>query len=136
MDTVSLQTSDPSSWHDLSEHPAINDSAFDKSWYDGDLDADLSLLREACELVTQTLSGFNSELVVLDDFTFCATLSQDNVICCDIYPAMTTNDQRCLFFHVPSSPNLEIRVMTASDAKIVVTAIANNEDLLRFESIL
>ncbi len=132
---MSLELRNPESWLDLSLHPVFAGKPFDRNWYDGDVDGDLLLLRHACVEITVSLPECETELVVLDDCTFFARLDCGKGVSCELYPSMTSNEQRCLFFVFPTLPDLEIRVLTSQDAKTVMLAFSQKKDLSVFERI-
>lgn len=125
----------PESWQDLSLHPLFEGKSFEKSWYDGNLDEDLLLLRRACAAIIQKTPQFQSEFVVLDDCTFFANFIYDGEVGCELYPATTSNNERCLFFTFPKFPELEIRVLTDQQASEVMLAFGRKEDLTGFDQI-
>ncbi len=132
---MSFEITTPESWLDLSLHPTFEGKRFDKAWYDGDLDADLLLLRRACSLIRQTTPEFGCELVVLDDCTFFAKLTYDGDDCCELYPSVTSDNRRCLFFAFLSLPDLELRVLTEKEAVEIMQAFGRKEDLTVFDRI-
>jgi hypothetical protein len=132
---MSLETNNPATWHDLSEHPHFSGKPFDRAWCDGDLDKDLRLLRLACKLILEAMADLESDLVVLDDCTFFAKFSRDNKPVCEIYPSKTVKAESCLLFSFPTMPGLEIRVLTPAEAARLMRAFDANEDLAAFNRI-
>lgn len=130
-----FETTSPETWQDLSCHPFFEGKPLLKEWYDGNLDEDLQLLRRACTAISQITSKFKTELVVLDDCTFFANFTYDGEASCELYPAVTSNDKRCLFFSFPKFPELEIRVLNEKNAADVMLAFHRKEDLTLFDVI-
>lgn len=130
-----FDTTTPESWQDLSLHPFFEGKAFEENWYDGNLNDDLLRLRRACAAIVQAIPEFVSELIVLDDCTFFANFNCDGNVICELYPATTTSDEKCLFFTFPKFPDLEIRVLTDQKAVEVMLAFIRKDDLSRFDEI-
>lgn len=130
-----LEITNPESWLDLSLHPAFKGKGLERAWYDGDLDEDLLLLRRSCSLILQSTPEFQSELVVLDDSTFFAKFTQNGDVGFELYPSLTRDKRRCLFFVFHDLPHLELRVLTEKDAVEIVHAFTRNQDLTDIDKI-
>jgi hypothetical protein len=135
VEAMSFEKTNPNSWLDLSLHPSFVGKPFDKTWYDGDLDQDLLLLRRASALITHDTPDFAPEFVVLDDCTFFAEFRKNAIVCCQLYPSMTLQGERCLFVAFPDRPDLEIRVLTDGEAAEVMRALSRKNDLTAFNEV-
>ena len=132
---MSFEVTNPDSWLDLSLHPFFEGKTFDKTWYDGDVDEDLRLLRRASSLIAHDTPEFKPELVVLDDCTFFTEFRKNATVCCELYPSTTRQGVSCLFFAFPDLPELEIRVPTEVEAAEVMRALSRNDDLTVFDKL-
>ncbi len=131
---MSLIPTDPSTWLDLAEHPFFRSKRFDPTWYDGDLHADLELLRATTEILAGGEEGAEAELVVLDDCTFFCRLGHGANTLCEVFPSRTVNNERCVFISFPLRPRLEIRAATPLEAKSILAAYRAGEDMTKFDS--
>lgn len=84
---MAFDDSNPETWLDLSQHPSLCDKPFDPSWYDGDVEFELRLLRSFCIGITRLEAETQFKLVVLDDYTFYAIVSKNHRTC-EVGPAL------------------------------------------------
>ena len=128
-----MNTNDPTTWHDISSHPTFEGGEFDRGWYDGDVDADLEMLRVAATDVLSRFPQYGCELFVLDDCTMYVTVDEHGTTVCSIYPAKTDEYKPCYFLDVEGHDE-EIRVKTVSEIMGVLVALAKGNGLDQFNS--
>lgn len=109
-----MKTNDPRTWHDISNHPALEGGEFDPSWYDGDVNVDLQMLRVAATEILSQHPQYECELFLLDDCTMYMTVEMGGAIRCSIYPAKTDDDKPSYFLDIESNDK-EIRVESVED---------------------
>ncbi len=90
---MTFDASRPETWLDLSQHPSLCDKPFDPSWYDGDVEFELRLLRTLCISIERLEAEAKFKFVVLDDYTFYAIVSK-NHRCCEVVPALMDHELR------------------------------------------
>jgi hypothetical protein len=118
-----MNPKDPKTWSYLGDHPIYGQCCFDSSWYDGDSDADLNLLREAALRISDSFPDSSCELIVLDDSTMFVRVLAGNSVIAEICPTETEDNYRGYFIDLlrPSNDN-EIRVRTVEEVVQVLRA--------------
>jgi hypothetical protein len=111
---TSMNPRDPHTWHHLAEHPRFASQRFDPTWYDGDVEADLRLLRDAAIVVTESFPRLLCELVVLDDATMYVRTSQSGKLIADLCPSRRDDGSPCIFIDFGAGSD-EIRIDTPEE---------------------
>ena len=102
-----MNTQDPSTWLDIS-------ASFDANAYDGDMDADLALLRSGALHILNAFPSYSCELVVLDDLTMYVRITEAASTVAELCTSTADDGQPCYFIAL-LRPTNEIRVKTVEE---------------------
>jgi len=105
-----MNPKDPMTWLDIAKHPFYRGGPFQATWYDGDLQIDLTLLRNAAQRILNDFSSTSVELNVLDDSTIFVRVSQADSTIIEIYPTRTNEGASCYFIDFgPETAEIRVR---------------------------
>lgn len=108
-----MNTSDPQTWVELRDHPALAGRQVNPAWYDGDLVEDLALLRDAATTVSASFPRWSVRLEVLDDLTIYFRIDRGDAPVAEVYPSKTEDGRPCYFIDFGPGSD-EIRVSSAA----------------------
>ena len=118
-----MNPTDPTTWHNMSQHPFFKGGAFDPKWYDGDVKEDLEKMRLLSLKIIEAFPNVTCELVVLDDCTMYVTCDRYKSTVAGIYPARTDEGEPCYFIDKPTGDELRVRT-----TKEVVDILRDEEE--------
>jgi hypothetical protein len=105
----SMNTTDPNTWQDISQHPTFNGGDFDPHWYEGDVKEDLEKLRALALAIIAALPDYTCELVILDDCTMSLQVFQGRLRIAEIYPTTSDDGEAEYFLDIGSRDELRCK---------------------------